>query len=94
MAVLAGGGLGVLPDFTVADDVRHGRLVRVLPEWDLPSGGIHAVFPHARHRPRKTRAFVEMLKAHVAQVDQLPACSTDGVCAASSSMTMRALRDA
>jgi DNA-binding transcriptional LysR family regulator len=71
-------------DFTVADDVRHGRLVRVLPEWDLPSGGIHAVFPHARHRPRKTRAFVEMLEAHVTQADQPPASSTEG---------MRALRD-
>jgi DNA-binding transcriptional LysR family regulator len=93
MAVLAGGGLGVLPDFTVADDVRHGRLVRVLPEWDLPSGGIHAVFPHARHRPRKTRAFVDLLKAHVAQADQPPGCRTDGMCATTASMTTRALRD-
>jgi DNA-binding transcriptional LysR family regulator len=93
MAVLAGGGLGVLPDFTVTDDVRHGRLVRVLPEWDLPSGGIHAVFPHARHRPRKMRAFVDLLKAHVARDDRPSACSTNGTCATSSSMTMRALHD-
>jgi DNA-binding transcriptional LysR family regulator len=60
---------------------------------DLPSGGIHAVFPHARHRPRKTRAFVDLLKVYVAQADQSPACSRDGMCATSSSMTMRALRD-
>jgi DNA-binding transcriptional LysR family regulator len=33
----------------------------VLPQWRLPSGGIHAVFPAARHRPAKVRAFVELL---------------------------------
>ena len=38
-----------------------GRLVHVLPAWSLPSGGIHAVFPAARFRPAKVRAFVELL---------------------------------
>lgn len=60
-AVLAGAGLSVLPDFAVSDDLAAGRLVHVLPAWSLPSGGIHAVFPAARFRPAKVRAFVELL---------------------------------
>jgi DNA-binding transcriptional LysR family regulator len=62
-AVCAGAGLSVLPDYTVADDLAAGRLIHVLPDWSLPSGGIHAVFPTARFRPAKVRAFVELLSA-------------------------------
>jgi DNA-binding transcriptional LysR family regulator len=60
-AVLAGGGLSVLPDFLVAADLAAGRLIHVLPQWTLPDGGIHAVFPAARFRPTRVRAFVDLL---------------------------------
>lgn len=60
-AVRQGAGLSVLPDYAVADDLAAGRLIEVLPDWHLPSGGIHAVFPAARYRPAKVRAFVELL---------------------------------
>ncbi|MEN1833799.1 LysR family transcriptional regulator [Pseudomonas lijiangensis] len=61
-AVRQGAGLSVMPDYTVADDLAKGRLVQVLPQWQLPVGGIHAVFPAARFRPEKVRAFVELLE--------------------------------
>ncbi len=60
-AVRAAGGLSVLPDFLVAEDLAAGRLVHALPEWQLPSGGIYAVYPAARFRPPKVTVFVEML---------------------------------
>ncbi len=60
-AVCAGAGLSVLPDYVIADDLVSGRLIQVLPQWALPSGGIHAVFPAARFRPAKVRAFVDLL---------------------------------
>ncbi|MBR0725594.1 LysR family transcriptional regulator [Bradyrhizobium manausense] len=60
-ATLAGGGLSVLPDFLVAEHLKAGRLVHVLPSWTLPSGGIHVVYPAARFRPPKVTAFVAML---------------------------------
>jgi len=44
-----------------------GRLIQVLPKWRLPSGGIHAVFPAARFRPAKVRAFVDLLAEREAQ---------------------------
>lgn len=55
-------GLAILPDYVAAPDLQTGRLQRVLPQWRLPSGGIHAVFPAARFRPRKVRAFVHVLQ--------------------------------
>lgn len=60
-AVCQGAGLSVLPDYTAASDLAAGRLIQVLPQWQLPSGGIHAVFPAARFRPAKVRAFVDLL---------------------------------
>ncbi|MBY6263161.1 LysR family transcriptional regulator [Azospirillum sp. 412522] len=60
-AVRLGAGLSVLPDYCVADDLASGRLVHILPGWTLPSGGIHAVFPAARFRPTKVRAFLDLL---------------------------------
>ncbi|NMG35795.1 LysR family transcriptional regulator [Azoarcus sp. TTM-91] len=61
-AVRYGAGLSVLPDFAVAEDLAAGRLIQVLPQWALPAGGIHAVFPTARFRPAKVRAFVDLLQ--------------------------------
>jgi DNA-binding transcriptional LysR family regulator len=65
-AVLAGGGLAVLPDYAVWADVAAGRLLHLLPQWTLPESGIHAVFPAARHRPQKVRVFLEALKRQLA----------------------------
>lgn len=62
-ATLAGGGLSVLPDFLVNEELESGALVQLLPDWSLPSGGIHAVYPAARFRPPKVTAFVAMLTA-------------------------------
>lgn len=60
-ATLANGGLSVLPDYLVAEYLKSGRLVHVLPAWSLPSGGIHAVYPAARFRPPKVTAFILLL---------------------------------
>ena len=66
-ACLAQGGLAILPDFLIARPLAEGRLIRLLPEWDLPSGGIHVVYPAARFRPQKVIRFVSMLAAHLKQ---------------------------
>jgi DNA-binding transcriptional LysR family regulator len=62
-AVLAGAGLSVLPDYLVASDLLSGRLVRVLPDWRLPTGGVHAVLPAARFRPAKVSRFLELMRS-------------------------------
>ncbi len=63
-ATLAGRGASILPDFLVAEELEAGRLVHVLPEWKLPAGGIHVVYPASRFRPPKVTAFVALLAEH------------------------------
>jgi DNA-binding transcriptional LysR family regulator len=65
-AVLAGGGVSVLPDYVVAADLGAGRLVRLLPEWKLRSGGIYVLLPSARFRPAKISRFLELLSTAAA----------------------------
>jgi DNA-binding transcriptional LysR family regulator len=62
-AVCLGAGLSVLPDYAVAAEIEQGKLVHLLPQWTLPSGGIYVVYPTARFRPAKVRQFVEVLSA-------------------------------
>ncbi|MES2674093.1 MAG: LysR family transcriptional regulator [Pseudomonadota bacterium] len=61
-AVLAGAGLMVHPDFFVKEDVAAGRLVRLLPEWKLPSGGVYAVYPQSTQPSQKVSVLIEALK--------------------------------
>jgi DNA-binding transcriptional LysR family regulator len=38
----------------------------LLPTWQLPGGGIHAVFPASRFMPQRARAFIDLLREHLA----------------------------
>ncbi|MBN3790613.1 LysR family transcriptional regulator [Burkholderia sp. Ac-20353] len=62
---LAGGGFGLLTDFSTADDVAAGRLVRLLPAWRSPPSGIHAVFPSTRLPSPKVRAFIDAMRKRI-----------------------------
>ncbi len=60
-AVREGAGISILPNYAVDAELAAGTLIQVLPRWNLPSGDIHAVFPTARFRPSKVKAFVDLL---------------------------------
>jgi DNA-binding transcriptional LysR family regulator len=61
-ATLAGGGFGLLTDFSVADDIAAGTLVRLLPRWVSPEADIRAVFPPTNRVPAKALALVDLLR--------------------------------
>lgn len=63
-AALAGLGLIRAANFVVGADIRAGRLVQVLAEFESPGATpVNAVYPHHRHLSPKVRAFVDMLVA-------------------------------
>jgi DNA-binding transcriptional LysR family regulator len=62
-AVLAGGGIAMLPTYFVGDDLASGRLVRVLPELEPETLGIHAIFLSRQHQPLALRLLVDFLAA-------------------------------
>lgn len=70
--VLAGAGLGVLPEVLAEDELRAGRLVRLLPAWRAATVPAHVLLP-GRRLPAKTRAFVEHLAAALARASARPA---------------------
>ena len=64
-AALAGLGLAFLPSFLVGDDLREGRLERVLPDWsDADDIAVHAIYPAGRNLSPKVRVFVDHLAEH------------------------------
>ena len=60
-ALLAGLGVQKLPVSAVEADLKSGRLVRVLPEWSLPTLSIYAVWPASSHRSSLVRLLLEYL---------------------------------
>src|SRR5258705_5841466 len=65
-ATLAGGGFGLLTDFSCGGDLASGRLIRLLPEWATESASIQAVYPPTSHPPAKVRALIDTLKQRLA----------------------------
>lgn len=59
---LAGLGLAWRSTWEVQADLDAGRLVAVLDDYAAPPNGIYAVFPSARHLPRRVRAWIDFLK--------------------------------
>lgn len=64
-AVLQGLGVARIPRFVVGEDLRKGRLVQVLPRWELPEQGIYAITTTRDFVPKKTHAFVEFLRERI-----------------------------
>lgn len=61
-AVLSGLGIAFRSTWDVGPDLRAGRLVQVLPEWEGSSDvGLYAVYPSRQHLPAKVRAFIDFL---------------------------------
>ncbi len=59
---LTGQGVAILPDWLIEDDLQAGRLVRLLPEWQLTRQGVYALYPDTRHLPLKVRVFIDFMK--------------------------------
>ena len=62
-----GAGISVLDQYSAEEDIEAGTLVRVLADWQLPRGGVHAVYPSGRHVPPKVRAFIDFYRAWLQQ---------------------------
>lgn len=59
--LLAGSGIGYLPHWLAQDDLAAGRLVQLLPEWELHRVTLHAAYPNRRHLSAKVRSFIDFL---------------------------------
>ncbi len=63
----AGAGIAAVSLHYVDEALERGELVRLLPDWQMPSNPAWAVMPSRRLVPPKTRAFVDALRAELAR---------------------------
>lgn len=61
VAALDGMGILVQPKYIVFDDLKAGRLIPVLNDWDLPRLTMNIAFQTRTHMPVKVRLFIDAL---------------------------------
>lgn len=60
-AALAGLGIAMLPQLLISDDLKAGRLERVMPQVSAGSVPIVLLYPHKRYLQPRVRQFIDML---------------------------------
>ena len=65
--LLAGGGIGAIPDIVAAASLRAGGLVPVLPDWSLARARLHAMTIAGREAPARVRVFRDFMRMQLAQ---------------------------
>ncbi|MGR4871250.1 LysR substrate-binding domain-containing protein [Variovorax sp. LARHSF232] len=66
-AVKTGAGIALQPSWMVAELLRKGTLVRLLPQWTGPSQTAHLVHAPRRKQPMRVQAMVDFLLASVSK---------------------------
>jgi DNA-binding transcriptional LysR family regulator len=79
-ALIAGTGVGVLPEFILRDALAAGRLERLLPDWSLPAGAVYWVTPPGGPRPKRVEVLADFL------IEKLAGHAKRGTIVASTSM--------
>lgn len=64
-AIREGAGIGLLAGFTAVDDLRSGKLVRVLPDYHTYERNVYAVYTSRQFVDAKITRFIEALKDRV-----------------------------
>ena len=64
--LLAGAGIGVLQTPSCRQDLAQGRLIRLLPDYEVPGFDLRLLYPKTRPVPEKTRRLAEFLKTELA----------------------------
>lgn len=58
-AAIAGCGITLTATFIVGEDLKKGRLVRVLSDWSGAESWVWAIYANTRFLPLKVRAFID-----------------------------------
>ncbi len=62
-----GMGISVLDQFNAQDAIASRRLVRLLPDWTLPSAGIYAIYAPGKQVAGKVRSFIDFYSQYLSE---------------------------
>ncbi len=65
--ICAGMGVAMLPEWTVEDDIRQGRLVELLPDYESPPLDIYASYISRQYQTAKVRSFIDFFAEAMAE---------------------------
>lgn len=65
VAVRSGAGIGLLAGFAAIDDLRSGRLIRVLPDYHTQERNVYAVYTSRQFVDSKIVRFIDVLRSSV-----------------------------
>jgi DNA-binding transcriptional LysR family regulator len=65
-ALIAGTGLGVLPEFFLREALGSNQLERLLPDWSLPLGAVYWITPPGEPQPKRVEVLADFLMKKLA----------------------------
>src|ERR1700736_4356808 len=71
-ALIAGIGVGILPEFILRDALAAVLLERLLPDWSLASGAAYWVSPPGGPRPKRIEVLADFLVEKLAHPTRVP----------------------
>ncbi|EKE69624.1 LysR family transcriptional regulator [Celeribacter baekdonensis] len=63
VAAIAGMGVAMLPEILVRGDISAGKLVQLLPDWNLPEQPMALIYHRDRYRPQRLTKFIDFVKS-------------------------------
>ena len=66
-ALIAGTGLGILPEFMLREAIESNQLERLLPDWSIPLGAVYWVTPPEGPLPKRVEVLGTYLIEKLAQ---------------------------
>lgn len=66
-AAVQGLGITAMVKATVHEELRSGKLIPILDDYELGPRGVYALYPHREHLPPKVRIFMDFLEKYCAR---------------------------
>ncbi len=70
-ASLDGLGISLIPEFICLEHLSSGRLVRLLPEYKMPTLPVSLVYPNRKLVPKRLKVLVDYLLECVEDMEEM-----------------------
>lgn len=67
-SAIAGLGIAIISSWSVEEDIRAGRLIVLLPDWQATRLPVHLVYPWSRYYPARLRKFLQLMREVMPQI--------------------------